>query len=137
MLTYKSPGLRENDNFGLELFFPKITFCSSLTRFSCSLRIRWRSSSIKRCSSIMAKRSSALKRKGKSYYMRLGLVTAGWNLPICVELLQFFDYFQPISLRVLLSFSFPLPINYGKGFCINLKFFGSSENIKMIFLKKK
>lgn len=57
--THKAPGFKENDNFGLELFLPNMTFCSSLTLFSCSLRIRWRSSSISRCSSMMAKRSSA------------------------------------------------------------------------------
>lgn len=46
-------------SFGLELFFPRIFFCSSLMRFSCSLRIFWRSSSIFRCSSTIASLSSA------------------------------------------------------------------------------
>lgn len=52
-------GFNVKDNLGLELFLPRILFCSSLTRFSCSFLIRCLSSSINRCSSTMANLSSA------------------------------------------------------------------------------
>lgn len=52
-------GFSEKDNFGLELFLPKIFFCSSLIRFSCSFFIFCRSSSIFLCSSTIRRRSSA------------------------------------------------------------------------------
>lgn len=46
-------------NLGLELFLPRIFFCSSLARFSCSFLILCLSSSISRCSSTIANLSSA------------------------------------------------------------------------------
>lgn len=52
-------GLRENDNFGLELFLPNIFFCSSFILFSCSFLSFCLSSSIFLCSSIIANLSSA------------------------------------------------------------------------------
>lgn len=52
-------GFSVKDNLGLELFFPRIFFCSSFTRFSCSFLILCLSSSIKRCCSTMANLSSA------------------------------------------------------------------------------
>ena len=51
--------LREKDSLGLAFFFPKIKYCSSRIRFSCSRCIRCRSSSIFLDCSTMAKRSSA------------------------------------------------------------------------------
>lgn len=112
--VHKAPVLNEKDNFGLELFLPKITFCSSLFRFSCSLRMRWRSSSISRCSSMMANRSSAYNRKFnqliKFHLFRHQTIKKSRNLPIYVEPLQFYDYFQlEFSPALHVSF-FPLPI---------------------------
>jgi len=55
-------GFSEKDNLGRELFFPRIFFCSSLTRFSCSFLSLCLSSSIFLCSSTIANLSSAFRK---------------------------------------------------------------------------
>lgn len=63
MIQTHVTGFSVKDNLGLELFFPRIFFCSSLTRFSCSFLILCLSSSIKRCCSTIANLSSALSKE--------------------------------------------------------------------------
>ena len=59
--------LNEKDSLGRAFFLPRIKYCSSRMRFSCSRCMRCRSSSILRCCSTIAKRSSAC-RLNKHYF---------------------------------------------------------------------
>lgn len=91
MIQTHVTGFSVKDNLGLELFFPRIFFCSSLTRFSCSFLILCLSSSIKRCCSTIANLSSALSKE-----------TLVVNHPDCPG----FNFFKdlPVSSELLLSF---------------------------------
>lgn len=99
-------GFSVKDNLGLELFFPRIFFCSSLTRFSCSFLIFCLSSSIKRCCSTMANLSSAYQQVRSfkiSVYERL-------RLPDTYQFLLSFLYFSVVLLHDPLQFLTLLPL---------------------------
>jgi len=111
---HSDSGLSAKDSRGRELFFPKIFFCSSLTRLSCSRFIRWRSSSIKRCSSTMANRSSAYETqherklwlKLNSRTQRSHLMAMGLNCDCDGSLTSFFW-----ASSIFLSFSSMIRFN--------------------------
>jgi len=61
--------LNEKESLGRAFFLPRIRYCSSRMRFSCSRCMRCRSSSILRCCSTIAKRSSASFRWASSIFL--------------------------------------------------------------------